>query len=175
MEPSLKIAVEAQKYLPSVPDWREKDGVLNLISALDADEITLSTLRLRGRCEADCFDGRLTFQLEYFFKDLSKWAPAARVDWRPRAPHQNRNIGPKEWRLVSLRGSHIHPFQLNYDWSISNGQSLAENIRSNLPIAIKVDPEPNTIQALISFVGLSFNIDGLDRVPSPPWSDPRLL
>lgn len=167
--------IAATKTLASTPKWAELDDQFNFTVALDIDGITQMGLRLRGKCSRDYADQNLTLQIEYQFKGITKLVPVTRIDWRPMRPHQNRNIGPLEWRLVRFHVSHIHLFQENYDWMVGNGLPLADNIKQNLPIAVPLDADPDGVAALVALMGQVFNIDGVGAIPAPPWKAPRLF
>ncbi|MDA8231213.1 MAG: hypothetical protein M0006_07735 [Magnetospirillum sp.] len=167
--------VAATKTFASTPKWAELDDQFSFAVPLDIDGITQMGLRLRGKCSRDYADQNLTFQIEYQFKGTTKPVPVIRIDWRPIKPHQNRNIGPIEWRLACFHLSHIHPFQENYDWIVCNGQPLADNIKQNLPIAVPLDADPDGVAALLALMGQAFNIDGVGAIAAPPWKAPRLL
>lgn len=175
MPDRLPSLISAAKTLASTPKWAEVDDHFNFIVPLDIDGITQIGLRLRGKCCRDYADQNLTFQIEYQFKGFVKPVPVTRIDWRPIKPHQNRNIGPIEWRLANFHMSHIHPFRDNYDWMVGNGQPLADNITQNLPIAVPFGTDPDGVAALLAVMGEAFNIDGVGAIPVPPWKAPRLL
>ena len=163
------------KALASPPNWQQQEGQFRLVVALDVDGITQMGLRLGGRCSQDYPDRDVTFQIEYRFAGVSKPVAVARLDWRPRNEHQNKNIGPLGLRLLRFHCSHQHPFQENYDWMTGNGLALADNVKQNLPIAKPMDYDPANVRELITLVGQIFNIDGVDAIPAPPWTAPRLL
>ena len=167
--------IDAVKTLSSTPKWAEQEDQFTFTVALDIDGITQMGLRLRGKCSRDFPDKNITFQIEYIFRGRVKPAPVTRIDWRPLHPHQNRNIGPAQWRLQSFHCSHIHPFSENHEWMVGNGLPLADNIKQNLPIAMPLDNEPDGFKSLVTMVGKSLKIEGVDVIPVPPWKAPRLL
>ncbi len=171
----LPTLIAATKTLATTPEWLELDDQFNFTVPLDISSVTQIGLRLRGKCNRDYPDENVTFQIEYQFSGMSKLVPVTRIDWRPKQPHQNKNIGPVEWQLRRFHVSHIHPFQENYDWMIGNGQPLADSIKSNLPIAIPLATDPNGVAALVALMGSVFNINGVGAIPAPPWQAPRLL
>jgi hypothetical protein len=171
----LPLLIAATKTLASSPKWQEHDDQFRLTVALDIDGVTQMGLRLLGRCSRDYADQNLTFQIEYQFMGINKPAPVTRIDWRPISFHQNLNIGPIEWQLAKFDGSHIHPFQENFDWMIGNGQPLVDNIKKNLPIAVPLEIDPSDVAAMVAFMGEAFNINGVNAIPAPPWKAPRLL
>ncbi|WP_298373017.1 hypothetical protein [Azospirillum sp.] len=175
MPDRLPLLITATKTLASTPKWVESEDQFNFTVALDIGAVTQIGLRLRGKCSRDYADQNLTFQIEYLFRGMNKLAPVTRLDWRPLKPHQNRNIGPVEWRLARFHVSHIHPFQENHDWMVGNGLPLADNIRENLPIAAPLVYDPDGFSDLLALMGEAFTIDGVGAIPAPPWKTPRLL
>ena len=167
--------IAATKTLALTPKWVEIDDQFNFLVPLDVDGMTQIGLRLRGKCNRDYPDQNLTFQVEYRFKGISKAVPVTRLDWRPINPHNNKNVGPVEWRLRPFRLSHIHLFQENYDWMVGNGLPLAENVKANLPIAVPLEYDPDGVAGVVALMGRRFNIEGTAAIPAPPWKAPRLL
>ncbi|CAA7614664.1 hypothetical protein MTBLM5_140004 [Magnetospirillum sp. LM-5] len=168
--------IAATKTLASTPKWAELDDQFTFTVALDIDGVTQIGLRLRGRCAREYSDQNLTFQIEYQFRGIARFAPVTRVDWKPIKPHNNRHFGPPALRLMRFHASHIHPFQENHEWMSGNGQPLAENLKAyDLPIAIPMEHEPDTVSALMTLAGRCFNIDGMNAILGPPWKAPRLL
>jgi hypothetical protein len=175
MPERLPSLMAARKSLAVPARWVEIEEQFNFIVPLDIDGVTQIGLRLRGKCNRNYPDQNLTFQVEYQFRSIAKLVPVARIDWRPLKPHQNRNIGPIESRLMRFHSSHIHLFQENYDWMVGNGLPLADNIKQNLPIALPLDEDSEDVPTLVSVMGRHFNIEGVELIPVPPWTAPRLL
>lgn len=163
------------KALSSTPKWLQSDDQFNFTVALDIDGVTQIGLRLRARCRPDYSDQDVTFQVEYQFAGLAKPVPVTRIDWRPISAHTNKNVGPVEWRLRQFHASHIHPFHENHIWMIGNGLPLADNVKSNLPIAAPLENDPGDFSALVVLMGQHFNIEGVSAIPAPPWNAPRLF
>jgi hypothetical protein len=168
--------IAASKTLAATPKWAELGDQLSFTVPLDIDGVTQIGLRLRGRCARDYVDQNVTFQIEYQFRGIVRFAPVTRIDWRPLKLHQNRNFGPPALRLLRIDGSHIHLFQENHDWMTGNGLSLAENLKAHdLPIAAPLPAEPDRVSGLVTLVGQCFNIAGTNAIPAPPWAAPRLM
>jgi len=151
--------IAAAKTLASKPKWAEHEDQFRFAVALDIEGVTQMGLRLLGRCSRDYPDQNVTFQIEYLFKSF-RATPVARIDWRPPSPHQNRNVGPAEWRWVRIDGSHLHPFGQNFDWMVADGVPLADYMR--LPVAVPLDPDPDSVTGLVTVMGRWFNIDGVE-------------
>lgn len=173
MTDRLPSLIAATKLLSSKPTWVKSGDQINLVTALEIDGATVMGLRFRIRCSREYSNRNVTFQIEFLFKGF-KLVPVTRLDWRPFNLHQNSNIGPAEWRLCRLPGSHLHGFQDNFDWMMASGLSAPDFAEKNLPIAVPLDTEPATFEGVAVEAGRLFNIQGLAAVPAPPW-EPRLL
>lgn len=105
----------ADKVLSSDPDWKPhvKDEFVRLVSPLDIDGITIEGLRFAVSAHRFTPDRWLTFQIEFASPANPRGSPLVRFEWRPRTPHNNKGIGPEEYRNIVIRTTHIHPFDLN--------------------------------------------------------------
>lgn len=74
--------------------------------------------------------------------------------------------------MIRIVGSHVHPFQENFDWMVGDGVPVADYMR--LPVAVPLTPEPEGVLALVTAMGQLFNVEGVEAIPVPPW-EPRLL
>ena len=173
MPDRLPTLIAAVKTLSLKPAWKLHDDQFRFVTPLDIDGVTEIGLRFRVQCSQSFSDRNVTFQIEYHFLGI-KFVPVTRVDWRPFNLHQNRNIGPSEWRMMKLPGSHVHPFQDNFDWMVESGLTPIEFSKENLPIAIPLEPEPATLEGAAAVAGRLMNIEGLPAIPAPTW-EPRLL
>jgi hypothetical protein len=157
----------AEKAIVSANAWVERDNaqpsrLLTMIAHLEIDGVSIPGLRLRGTAIRSMPDRAVTFQLEYH-RPRQHGAALARVEWLPIKGHNNKGMGPKELRFVQITGTHIHPFDLN--WNDAQKQLR----RGNLPIATPLDLTPNTFDRLLEFVGKEFRIKGLENVRQPEW------
>lgn len=174
MSDRLPTLISATKTLAQTPRWiKHHDDQFRCVVPLDVDSVTEMGLRLRAQCRCEHPDQNVTFQIEYRFKGFS-FVPVTRLDWRPINPHQNSNIGPAEWRLMLIEGSHLHPFRDNFDWMLDAGLSPTEFAKKKLPIAVALEHDPKAVEGVAVEVGRFFNIAEMAAFPVPPW-EPRLL
>ncbi|RNF33977.1 hypothetical protein A7A09_013815 [Paracoccus methylarcula] len=156
----------ADKELSVDPDWkrREKDEFVRLVSPLDINGVTVEGLRFTVSAHIYMPDRSVTFQIEYESVQHPKGVPMVRFEWRPRSPHNNKGLGPLEYRYIALTGTHIHPFDLN--WAYSQNQVR----KGNLPIAVPVQQEIGSYDEALAFVETKFRIKGVTGIPAPPWT-----
>lgn len=143
-------------------DWQETARGLQLVHALAIDDVVHEGLSLRLTCVRSQPDRLVTCQIEHHVIS-GRVVPLARIDWRPRAPHNNRGLGPRALRYKLIAGSQHHPFEFNFSLGADR---MAHD---NLPIAVPLDPDPEDFRALLRVVGECFRINGLEEVPEPPW------
>jgi hypothetical protein len=169
MELSLTEIVSAEKAFPGAPQWiPREDKWIEIVSPLDIAGVTIEGLRFRGAALQNRPDEAVTFQLEYIPPRANvRGGPLWRLEWRPVSPHDNKGVGPPEWRFRKQAGSHHHPFTLNWD-------AQARLVRrGNLPIAV---PNPDMADAsydgFVAFAAEQLKIPGLhaSAVP-PPWQE----
>jgi len=155
-----KVLATTGRWTPRTPlrnsDW------LEFIAPLEIDGATIAGLRLRATVIRDMPDRAITCQLEYH-RPRQHGAALSRIEWRPLKGHNNKGLGPMEYRYKQIRDCHIHPFDENW-------RDAAKALRrGNLPIAIPLAPSPDDFAALLERVGKEFNIKGIEIVPVPPW------
>lgn len=161
----------ADKELSIVPDWkrREKSDFVRLVCPLDVDEITQEGLYFTGSANVYLPDRSVTFQVEFLPPRTDpRKGPMARIDWRPRSPHNNKGKGPPEYRMINQTGSHIHAFDLNWNASIKRMRG------HNLPIAIPIFTDLRSYSEALDFVENEFRIKGVTKLPLPPWTSKLL-
>jgi len=158
----LPTLIATPKTLAVRPDWKVHGETLRLVVPLDINGVTQEGLWLRGQADTQDVDHHVSFQLEFDFPGRRR-APFIRIDWRPRLPHTNRNIGPKDLRLQEITGSHIHPFPANWDLGLDH------MLRDNLPIAQSLNEEPASFEALLDCVADYFKIKDAAAILPPPW------
>lgn len=156
----------ADKELSIDPDWkrRDRDEFVRLVSPLDIDGVTIEGLRFTVSAHIYAPDRWVTFQMEYESLKHPRGVPMVRFEWRPRSPHNNRGIGPNEHRFIDICGTHIHPFDLN--WNHSETQVR----RGNLPIAVPVSHPIESFQEALDFVENEFRIKEVTGLLTPPWT-----
>ena len=98
--PDLPALISADKVLVAAPAWAEiGPGVLVLTAPLEIEGVTIEGLTLRGTARKPMPDRQVVFQLEYRAAGISG-GPICRIEWRPLSGHNNRGIGPKEFRNI---------------------------------------------------------------------------
>lgn len=86
-----------------------------------------------------------------------------RLDWRPVRPHTN-TMGPDGVRFLRITTDHHHVLDLNLEVGLELASPSA-----NLPVALPIDPPLPDFSAMITFVGQTCAIAGLEAVREPPW------
>src|SRR5581483_8590567 len=158
MPTSLPALVAAKKSLTSAPTWVERGPMgLELTAPLEIDGVVIEGLSLRGRARKPLQDRELIFQLEYRHAQIAG-GPCCRIEWRPLSAHNNKALGPRQFRHVLLTGSHHHPFDLN------SAHSKEAVLRGELPIAIPINDDPKNYRALLGLVGKEFNIAAIQQI-----------
>lgn len=155
----------AQKELSSNLEWKRRgqDEYERLVIPLDIDGVTVEGLRFTGSAHIYSPDRWVTFQMEFESLKFPRGVPFVRFEWRPRSPHNNKGIGPPEYRHINIAETHIHPFDLN--WAHSESQVR----KGNLPIAVPVTQPIETFQEALDFVQNCFRIKGVSSVFPPNW------
>lgn len=119
-------------------------------------------LRLFGRASAGLPGGNVSLGL--LFESNAVWRAFERLDWRPSRPHNNRALGPPEWRFVLIHGSHHHAGADNGELAMG----FAAAIEAGLPVAV---PLPNQLawRELLQHASLIWNVGDLADIQLPPW------
>ena len=160
----------SEKELSVDPDWKRRgeDEFVRLVAPLEIDGVTVEGLRFTMSAHLFTPDRWVTFQMEYESQIYPRGKPIARFEWRPRSPHNNKNVGPEELRMVVQKGSHLHGFEEN--WAASHS-----GVRKGLlPIAVPVLEPIENLQEALAYVARTFRIKDLTAVPAPPWTS-RML
>lgn len=141
------------------------DGARNLRFArtLELNGVTQEGLILFGRASEMLPDRHVTLGLRYDI-DSETGGHFERLDWRPIDAHNNKALGPPEWRFVILDGSHHHSLRQNA--SLDIGLSLA--MRRNLPVAVPLSPDPDW-DGFVADAARLWNIPDILYLPQPPW------
>ena len=111
--------VAAEKTLATTGRWAVRDprgnsNWLTFVAPLEIDGVTIAGLRLRGTAIISLPDEAVCFQLEYH-RPRQHGSALARIEWRPLKGHNNKGLGPKEYRFIETKGCHYHPFDLNWN------------------------------------------------------------
>lgn len=164
MGTTLPEIADAEKELSgALPPWNEDEsGKFDITVPLEIRGITVQRLYFKAHAVKDRFEEDVTFQL---IGSASGERPVGfdRIDWRPYHIHMNQGGCAPELRFLTLAQSHRHAFHLNW---------LADQKRlraGNLPVAMPLDPEPNSWEELLVFVGNCFKIKDLGRLEAPGW------
>lgn len=153
----------APKTLVVPMPWVEREpDCLVLIAHLDVDGVTVQGVRLKGTARKSLPDEVVTFQLEYH-APRGRGGAICRVEWRPLKGHNNKAMGPPEWRNHLISGCHLHGFDMNWTWAAKHVR------RGNLPIAAPIVNPPTSYSDLLAFVGKEFRINGVEALDLPPW------
>lgn len=155
-------ALRAPKTLATVPRWKLDDrGQFRLQAPLMVDEVVREGLYLLGRASESTPGRDVAFML-CNGESKAKSIVIDRIDWNPIAAHANRNIGPKDLRLLVIDGSHRHVFDDNLT---STGDLRA----GNLPVARPLEENLNTFGRLVALAEAAYNIAGLGTLAPPLW------
>jgi hypothetical protein len=156
--------LRANKALSAPVHWIETDGDIRFTATLEVGGITKEALLLYGRATASITDAAVNLGLCW------TGAPGRnrlfdRLDWRPVQAHNNKGMGPLEFRFRLIEGTHHHRLGLNADLEMGLLKAMAEN----LPIAEPVQPEPASWEAFLAIAAERWRIHDLVKTPYPPW------
>jgi hypothetical protein len=158
----LRELVESEKSIAVFTSWERRAGYYRFFAPLDIEGVTIEGLELRGSTLVRFPDQSVTFQLQYQ-RTGARMMPLCRIEWRPIKPHDNKGVGPPEYRFLKLTGSHIHPFDLNLK------MGTTPRTKDNLPVAIPLEPDPTDFHHLLEIAGQKLRITNLGSVPVPEW------
>jgi hypothetical protein len=136
MAVDLPALVAAQKDIGAISAWIDRDAdAIEFTVSLEANGVVIEGLTLRARGRKSLPDREIIFQLEYHAPQIIG-GPICRIEWRPLSTHNNKGVGPKEWKYRIIRGTHHHRFDLNWK------HSEAGCLRGDIPIAVPMDDPP---------------------------------
>jgi hypothetical protein len=161
----------SDKALSSEPEWKvqSRKEFARLVSPLEVNRVTLEGLHFTASAHIPSPERAVAFQIEYFpAKKPPPGGPMARLEWKPRSPHNNKGIGPKELRHIMQRGTHFHSFEMNW---LHDPLQVRKGM---LPISVPVEHEMETFQETLAFVEELFRINGVSKLPPPPWTQSLL-
>ncbi len=139
---------------------------LRISSPLQVGGVIQEGFSFHGRTLLETPHRNVTFLLTYNRVSVSKGVVIAKAEWKPISSHNNKGLGPKEYRFIEQTGSHFHDFHTNF--------ALGGKWRSKkLPIALPIEPDPPNFQGFLEFVGERFRIPNIWLVQEPPWSHER--
>lgn len=166
MRIDLEAIFSAEKALPIEPSWKRRadDPWLRLVSPVDIEGVTIEGVQFGASCNLELPDQTVAFQLEYFPPSRSpRGGPICRIDWLPLSAHNNKGAGPEEFRHMLIRGSHHHPFEVNW------AHAPAKLRKGILPIALPIVESLTSFTEALAFAGKEFRINNVSSVPVPPW------
>lgn len=157
----------AIKRLTSSHDWEEIDhNYLSWVGPLDIDGVTILGLQVRLQAHILHPNEAVMAQLEYR-PPGGRPQQLIRAEWRPLAPHNNKNRGPSEWKFRQFQQTHVHRFQDN--WFPAEERML----NPNLPIAIPIQ-DVDSYAKFLDICVQELIIENMSIVPMPPWNS-RML
>jgi len=158
---------QAEKDLYNYPlEWKpesNRGNFLRLNAAISIDGVLQEGLNFYGRTTIDTPDRNVTLGMA--FTSLSgRGVQLYRAEWRPISGHNNRGFGPQDLQHVEQTSSHCHDLVRNKElggdiWRVRG-----------LPLALPIQPEPQTFSAFLEFVGETLNLLNVSSVPEPPWT-----
>lgn len=157
----------AEKLVAGSPAWTGPEGAdkrMRLVAPLSLKGRVLRGLELVGRAHLDVINADSTFSIIYLPTDNRRDAVImARLDWRPKAPHENDHPKcPVELQGLRIMGSHHHSFDLNFP--ASNSEPLKA-----MPIAEPIVKDYQRFKELVDAVGALFRISNAGSTLSSPW------
>jgi len=156
--------LHSTKTLTAPIGWRpDNNGNFSFRRTLDIDGLTEQGFVLFGRASPKLPDRNVTLGLRWDDPGSRSWH-FDRLDWRPMDAHNNKDLGPEDFRFVLIEGTHHHRLADNAVHPSGLGFAMQEN----LPIAIPIEPEPSW-QDFLAFAAQRWRINELVRTPLPPW------
>jgi hypothetical protein len=168
MTQDIETLFAANKMLAIAPAWVQRDSdLLEIVCPLEIDGTVVEGLVFRLTARKAMPDEMVTAQIEYHPAGEAG-GPLARIEWKPLSSHNNRGLGPKEFRHRLIGGCHHHSFAMNLRHCPN------ELRKGQLPVAVPLDASPANFDALLGFVKKEFRITNIEWVEIPPW-EPRLV
>ena len=135
----------SDKDLSIEPVWqrRTQGEYVRLVSPVEIGGITEQGLLFTASAHVYRPDGYVTFQLEYASVHSRRGHPFVRFEWKPKSPHNNKGIGPPEYQHMIIKGTHVHPFDLNWEHSedkVRKGESANRHTRDTISCNISRSP-----------------------------------
>jgi hypothetical protein len=168
MASDLVTLFQAEKVIAAAPDWVDRGAEeLSVVVPLMVRDVVVEGLLFRAIARTHMPDEMVTFQVEYH-PPMKVGGPLCRIEWRPLSGHNNKGLGPKEWRHKNITGCHHHSFDLNHRYAPN------EMLKGVLPIALPLEVSPVNFSALLDFAKKELGIDNIEWLGVPPW-EPILL
>jgi hypothetical protein len=168
MQTDLVTLFSAEKAIAAAPDWIGRGAEeLSVVVPLLVSDVVVEGLLFRAIARKHMPDEMVTFQVEYH-PPMTAGGPLCRIEWRPLSGHNNKGLGPKEWRHKNIVGCHQHPFDLNHRFAPN------EMLKGALPIALPLEESPANFNALLDLAKKALRINNIEWLGVPPW-EPILL
>ncbi len=164
---TLSEIAEAQKALAGRPVWRDVSKVRQETRiALVADGVGIEGLYVRIISPRTVESHGFLVQLEYEAVS-GRVQSLARAEWK--VPHTNPDAGPENLRLLECPSSHVHDFTCNYI------QADDRMRKRNLPIAMPIEPDPETLEEFLAETEKLLRIKGLSEIVRPAFQAELLV
>jgi hypothetical protein len=158
----------AEKMLAAQPAWVQRDSdCLEIVCSVEIDGVVKEGLFFRLTARKSMPDEMVTAQIE-FHPPGEAGGPLARIEWKPLSSHNNRGLGPKEYRHRLIEGCHHHAFESNLKFA------EIEIRKGRLPVALPLRESPADFDALLDLVSKEFRITNIHWIEAPPW-EPLLV
>jgi hypothetical protein len=169
----LRALVSAAKTVPVVPSWkvvpvRDVAAECRLSCPLAIGGLVAEGLTLVAAAPQYLPQQDVVLQLVSVWPASASRYHLTRIEWRPRKQHRNDGRAPPHLRFREIRGSQIHPFELNCRYGVD-----ALSPSENLPVAEPLALEPQSYWEFLDLAGTLLNIEALAQIGEPPWA-PRL-
>ncbi|MXV35666.1 MULTISPECIES: hypothetical protein [unclassified Saccharibacter] len=155
--------LKCEKHITSQPEWKIDHGFWRFSSLLYHNNVALEGIYLFGRARSKYTEGDITLGLNGRVRPFPRAKTFERFDWRPNTSHNNQNIGPVDYRLEDISGTHRHTLELNKKHP--NGLEYA--LQYNLPIALPFcEGADDWDKACLQILKI-WNISGLGKLRHP--------
>jgi len=158
--------LDARKRLIAVTIWKpiaHKDKG-EASAAIEIEGVTEAGLTFRGKCHPERPDEKVSLLL--LTETAKKPRAFARIDWRgPQHDNAARLFCGPHYGINAGR-THFHDLRLNRHLDHA---TLFDTESVDLPVALRIDPEPASYRDLLQTASFLLNIDNLIDLPEPPW------
>lgn len=143
-----------RKSLFGALDWKPVNRSRRISTTVQIQSVISQGITFCVVCQPELPDEQVAIVLmaEIGFKPR----PFARIDWRSQG-HENRRVECGDMQFSDAGRTHFHDLRLHRHLSMD--QLYGSNL--DLPIATKIDPEPNSFQDLTAVASRLLNIDNL--------------
>lgn len=133
-----------------------------MAASLENNEGLIQNVSFNARCSARMPDELVRLML-LTIDTTGKERCFARVEWRS-SPHDNLKAVCGDLQGVSAGRSHYH------DPCLHRHLSLEQFFGGDdLPIAVSLDPQPETYRELLEIAARLLHIENLREIEEPPW------